>query len=88
MDALINKDAPHNYTYCKCCHKHIIFIIELGMIAPRHGRYFVDCLNSIGKRFLFQLMTTVGMKGYKWYDTHMLIHYETSTADVSLYQEF
>ena len=57
-------------------------------IVTGHGREVVDGLNATYRKFLFQLMSTVKLTGKKGYDTQMVMLYETSTAAVSLVQEF
>ena len=49
-------------------------IINRSISAPGHGREVVDGLNSIEKRFLFQLMSTVQLSGGKRYDKQMFMH--------------
>ena len=63
-------------------------IIDCGISAPRHGRKVVDGLNSIDKRFLLQLMSTVQLTGGKVYNTQMFMHTRTHTSDVGLAREF
>ena len=57
------------------------------MIAPGHGIYVLDSLNSTDKRPIFQLISTVLLIGATMNDTNMEMHYETSTKDVSVTQE-
>ena len=59
-------------------------IIDSGMISPGHGIEVLDGINAIGKRFIFQLMSTMQLTGAKSYDTQMVMHTETCTSDVSL----
>ena len=63
-------------------------IIERGIIASVHGREVVDGLNTLDKRFIFQLMSTVQLPGEKRYYTQMVMHTGTHTYDVSLAREF
>ena len=55
---------------------------------PVHCMAVVDCLNATYTSFLFELMSTVQLSDSKEYDTHILMHSTTSTADVSLVREF
>ena len=60
------------------------FIIYHGISSLGHSREVVDCFNAFEKRFIFQLMSTVQLKGSKRYDTQMVMHTVTRTSDVSL----
>ena len=62
-------------------------IIDRCVNVPGNGREVVDVINTNDKIFLFQLITTMQLTGSKGYNTHMLMHYETSTHDASLSQE-
>ena len=59
------------------------FISELG-----HYREVLDGLNTIDKRFIFQLISTVQLMVAKNYDTQIVMHTGTFTYDVSLAIEF
>ena len=59
-------------------------IIYCGVSLPGHEREVVDGLNATEKRFLSHLIVTLKLPGAKLYETHMVIQYETSTADVIL----
>ena len=37
--------------------------INRGIIAPGHGKEFVDGLNDVDKRYIYQLMPTVQLTG-------------------------
>ena len=64
---------------------HVFYvIIDRGIITPRHCREVLDGLNAIDKTFLFQLMSTMKLKGENIYDTQMVMHTGTRTSDVSL----
>ena len=63
-------------------------IIDRGISSPGHGREVVDGLNTIEKRFLFQLMPTVQLPVTKGYGTQMVMHTETRTSNVSLANVF
>ena len=63
-------------------------IFYRGIIAPGHGKDVVDGLNDIGKRYMYQLMSTVQLLGSKIFEKHILMHYCTPKHYVSLAKEF
>ena len=63
-------------------------IIDRGISAPGNSREVVDDINTIDKRFLFHIISTVKFLGAKGYDTQMIIHTGTHLYDVSLARDF
>ena len=63
--------------------RHLI-IIDRGISAPGHGKYMVDGLNVIYKRYMYQLLSNVQLPGYKTFGSKILMHYCTPKKDVSL----
>ena len=63
-------------------------IIGCDISATGHGREVVYGLNSIEKRFIFQLMSTVKLLGAIGYDTYTAMHTGTRTSNVSLASSF
>ena len=63
-------------------------IIDRGISAPGHVREVVNGFNSIGKRFLFRLISTVQLTDAKGYAKHMVMCTVIRTSDVSLASEF
>ena len=61
-------------------------IIELGIIAPGHGREVVYGINATDKRFIFHLMDTVELNESQSFDTQIEIDTTTHSDDVSLLQ--
>ena len=59
-------------------------IIDRGISAPGHGKDVVDGLNSIDKRYMYQLMCTVQLPGSKKSDSQILMYSCTPIKDVSL----
>ena len=56
-------------------------IIDRGISAPGHVTEVVYGLNSIYKRFIFQLMSKVQLPCANIYDTKMVMHTGTRTSD-------
>ena len=63
-------------------------IIDQGISAPRHGKDVVDEINSVGKRYIYQLMYTVQLPGSNRFFSQMQIHTGKQNYDVSLAKEF
>ena len=59
-------------------------VIESGISALWHERWLVYILNTIDKRFISQLISTVQLPGAKGYNTQIVIHTGTRTTDVIL----
>ena len=59
-------------------------IIDCGISAPGHGKEVVNGLNSIGKCYIYQLISNVQLPGSTLYDSQILMHYCTQKNDVSL----
>ena len=79
------------------CHStitHVSFIptsvnyFDWGISAPGHGKEVVDGTNSIDKRYMYQLMSTVQLTGSKTFENNILMHYCTQKKDVSLAKIF
>ena len=64
-----------------------IVIIDHGISATGFVREVLDRLNTIDKRFILQLISTVQILGEKGYDTQIVIHTVNCTSDVSLARE-
>ena len=67
------------------CHS---IIIDRGISAPGNGKEVVDGLNSVNKRYIYQLMFTVQLPGSIIFDSQIKIHTGTKKEDVSLAKEF
>ena len=63
-------------------------IIDSGISAPGHGKEVVDGLNSVDKRYIYQLMSKVQLPGSVRFDAQIKIHTGTENKDVSLAKEF
>ena len=59
-------------------------IIEHGISETGHDIDLVYVINTIDKRFMLQLISTVKLLGIKGYDTQMVMNPKTYTYDVSL----
>ena len=59
-------------------------IFDRGISEPVHGKEVVDGLNSIDKRYMYQLMSNVKLPGSKTFDSQILMHYCTPKHYVSL----
>ena len=63
-------------------------IIYRGISAPGHGKEVVDGLNTVDKRHIYQLMSTVQLPVSKIFYSQMQIHTGYQKDDVSLAKEF
>ena len=63
-------------------------IIDRGISAYGHGKEVVDELNSVYKRYIYQLMSKVQLTGSVRFDSHIKIHTGTENKDLSLAREF
>ena len=63
-------------------------IIYQGISSPGHGKEVVAGLNSVGNRYIYQLMSTVQLTGSKIFDFQMQIHIGNQTDDVSITRKF
>ena len=63
-------------------------IIDRGISAPGHGKEVVDGLNTVDKRYIYQLMSKVQLPGSIRFDSQIKIHTGTEKTDVSLASEF
>ena len=59
-------------------------ITDRGISAPGHGKEVVDGLNTIDKRYMYQLMSNVQLPGSRTFDSQILIHSCTQINDASL----
>ena len=63
-------------------------IIDRGISAPGYGKEVVDGLNTVDKRYIYQLMSTVQLPGSIIFDSQIQMHTGTQKYDVSLAKEF
>ena len=68
--------------------KTYYIIIDRGISAPGNGKEVVDGLNSVDKRYIYQLMSKVQLPGSFRFDSQIKIHTGTEKKDVSLDMEF
>ena len=59
-------------------------IIYLGISAPGHGKEVLDGINSVGKRYMYQLMSTIKLPGSNIFDSQIQMHTGTQKYDASL----
>ena len=78
---------PLNHTRRQMFLQAFSVIFNPGISAIGYGIEVVDGINTIKKRFPFQLISTVQLPGEKGYDTKMVIHNVTQTYDASLSKE-
>ena len=62
-------------------------IIDRGISAPGHGKEFVDGLNDVDKRYIYQSMSKVQLPGSVRFDSQIKMHTGAENKDVSLAQE-
>ena len=62
-------------------------IIDRGISVSGHGKEVVDVLNSIDKRYIYQLMSKVQLHGSVRFDSQIKIHTGTENKYVSLAKE-
>ena len=62
--------------------------MDWGISAPGHGKEVVDGLNAVDKRYIYQFMSNVQLKGSKRFDPQILMHSYTPKNDVSLSKQF
>ena len=58
-------------------------IFDWGISASGLGKEVVGGLNSIDKRYMYQLMSTVQLLGSKTFEKQILMHSYTPKNDVS-----
>ena len=63
-------------------------IIDRGISAPGQVKEVVDGLNSVDKRYIYQLMSKVQLPGSIRFDSQIKVHTGTEKKDVSLAREF
>ena len=49
-------------------------MIDRGISAPGHGKAVVGGINSIGKGYMYELMSNVQHPGPRTFDSHILMH--------------
>ena len=59
-------------------------IIDWGISAPGNGKEVVDGINSVYKRYIYQLMSTVQLPGSNRFDSQMQMHTGKQKYYVSL----
>ena len=62
-------------------------IIDRGISAPGHGKEVVYGLNTVDKRYIYQLMSTIQLYVSKIFDSHMQMNTGNQKYDVSLAKE-
>ena len=63
------------------CHS---IIINRGIRAPGHDKDVVDCINSIDKRYMYQLMSNVQLTGSNIFEEQIIMHSCPQKKDFSL----
>ena len=63
-------------------------VIDTILTVTGYFREVVGGLNTTGKRFLFQLISTVQLPGYQEYDKHIAMNYATHKYGISFAREF
>ena len=59
-------------------------IIDISIGEPGNGKEVANGLNSIGKRYIYQLMYNVQLPGSKKFDSQILMHFFTKKMSVWL----
>ena len=79
---------------CICTITYVTFsqcfpiIIDRGISAPGYVKEVVDGINSIEKRYIYQILSNVQLPGLKIFDSQILMHSCTQNNDVSLAKQF
>ena len=73
--------ALYLMSYMSQCYSVIIYHC---ISAPVYGKEVIDGLNTINKRYIYQLMSNVRLPGSKLFDSQILIYSWTQNNDVSL----
>ena len=63
-------------------------IIHLGISAPENSKEFVDGLNAVDKRYIYQLMSTFQLTGLIRFYSQIQMNHINQKYDVSLAKEF
>ena len=63
-------------------------IIFHGISSPGHGKELVYGLNSIDKRYIYQLMPNVQLTGSKIFGSQIIMHSITQNMDINIAKEF
>ena len=58
-------------------------IIDRGIGAPGHGKEFVDGLNAVDKRKIYQLISTIKLPRSNIFDSQMQMHTAKKNNDVT-----
>ena len=67
------------------CHS---IIFGQGISEPKHGREVIDGINAIGRRYMYQLMSTVQIPGLKIFEKQIIMHSCTPKNDARLAKYF
>ena len=67
------------------CH---LILFDWCISSPGHGKQVVDSLNDNENCYIYQLMSTVELKGSKIFEKQIIMRSCTPTNDVSLDKEF
>ena len=59
-------------------------IFDWGISSPWHVKKLVDSLNSIDKRYMYQLISTVKLSGSKTFENIYIMHSCTTKKDIGL----
>ena len=70
---------PH-VSFSQC----LSILIDRGISAPGYVKDDVDGINSIYKRYIYQLMSNVQIPGSRTFDSQILMHYCTAKKVVSM----
>ena len=74
----------------KCTYWLVLGSFTIGTLSYclrfGHGKEFVDGLNDVDKRYIYQLMSKVQLPGSVIFDSHIKMHTGTEKKDVSLAQ--
>ena len=63
-------------------------IIDRDISSHGNGKDFVDGLNAVYKRYIYQLMSTVQLPGSNIFDSQMQMHTGNQKDDVGFSKEF
>ena len=63
-------------------------IIDRGISAPGHSKEFVDGLNAVNKRYIYQLMSTVQLTISNIFYSQILMHTGNQKDNISLSKGF
>ena len=63
-------------------------IIDRGISAPGNGKEVVDGLNTIDKKYIYQLMSNLQLPGSKTFYSHIVMYSCRQKNDISLAKKF